>query len=111
MAAAGARALQPRPPIPSMSQTNVGRVKNKIGQALNGAIAKTDSAPATNAIDRRRQPHDRTMLWARLASFTVRAAGSDRTGPPPHPVPPGAMAVPPAGCPGRLPDGGPRAHQ
>src|SRR5262249_2907275 len=69
-------ACQPRPPTPSMSQTRIGKVRNNTGQALSGAIAAADSAPATNAIARRRQPHDRTIQLANLVSFTVRATGS-----------------------------------
>jgi len=61
--------------MPSMSKTRTGKVKNKTGQALNGAIARADTAPAMNAIDRRRHPQARTILSTKLFGFTVHARG------------------------------------
>src|SRR5262249_26699820 len=63
-----------------MSQTRIGNVRNSTGQAFSGAIAAADTAPATNAIARRRQPDDRTILWAKLASSAGCAAGWRRGG-------------------------------
>ncbi len=39
-------------PAPSISQTSTGNVRNSTGQALNGASASTDSAPAAMAMTR-----------------------------------------------------------
>jgi hypothetical protein len=48
----------PRRPAdaPSISHTATGRVTNNTGHALNGASARTDTAPAQNAIAARRHP-------------------------------------------------------
>src|ERR1043165_2742063 len=70
--------LQPRLAMPSMRNTRIGKVRNRTGQALNGAIARAETAPAVNAIDRRRQPQARTMLWTRLFNVTVNGRGLGR---------------------------------
>ena len=48
-----------------------GKVTNRIGQAFNGAMASADSAPAAKAINQRRHPQDRTMVWTRPVGFTA----------------------------------------
>ena len=52
-----------RPPAaaPSISQTATGKVTNSTGQALNGAIASADIAPATSAMAARFQPQARMI--------------------------------------------------
>src|ERR1700754_76207 len=67
---AAAERPRPRPaPAPSISQTTTGNVSSNIGQALNGAIASVDSAPAMNAIAARFQPHARMMARPIERSF------------------------------------------
>src|SRR3954451_3734971 len=83
MAAAGTPPQRPAP-APSISQTTTGKLTNSTGQALNGAIASADSAPATSAMAARFQPQDRMiaspiarrLLVAFTASRLRRRAGS-----------------------------------
>src|SRR5215472_10522642 len=84
MSAAATKPLQPRLAMPSIRKARTGNVKKSTGQALSGAIARAETAPAVNAMKRRRQPQARTMLWTRLLSVTVHAAlarGLDWAGP------------------------------
>src|SRR6185437_1970711 len=66
-------------PAPSVSQTMTGKVKNSTGQALNGAIARTDSAPARQAMAARFQPQDRM-----IATPAARHLSDIFTASPPH---------------------------
>src|SRR6516164_2734452 len=85
MSAAATKPFQPRLAMPSIRKTRTGNVKNSTGQTLNGAMARADTAPAVDAIKRRRQPQARTMLWTTLLSVTVHAGalarGLDWAGP------------------------------
>src|SRR5215469_10432070 len=73
MSAAATKPLQPRLAMPSIRKTRTGNVKKSTGQALIGAIARAETAPAVNAMKRRGQPQARTMLWTRLFGVTVHA--------------------------------------
>ena len=77
MSAAAITPLRPRLAMPSMRKTKTGNVKSKTGQALSGAMARAEIAPAANAIERRRQPQAKTMLWTKAFGVTVHAKGSD----------------------------------
>ena len=48
---------------PSTSQTSTGKVRNSIGQALIGASASAETAPATKAMPARRQPEASMTAW------------------------------------------------
>src|SRR6478735_7847800 len=58
-------------PAPSMSQTRTGKVRNRTGHALSGAIAAADKAPAAKAISQRRHPHASTIAWTTSFGFTA----------------------------------------
>src|SRR5665811_1339846 len=46
-----------------------GKVMSSTGQALNGAIASADSAPAASAMAARFQPHERMMARPMVRSW------------------------------------------
>ena len=50
------RAAPPSDAAPSISHTSAGSVIQSTGQAKNGAMARTDTAPAANAAARLRHP-------------------------------------------------------
>jgi hypothetical protein len=70
IAAAGTPLNRPAP-APSISHTITGKVTNSTGQALNGAIASDDSAPATSAMAARFQPHARMIASATARSLRL----------------------------------------
>ncbi len=60
---------------PSTSQTSTGKVRNSTGQALIGASASAEAAPATKAMMARRQPEASTIEWARRVMCVTGGAG------------------------------------
>src|SRR3569623_2569494 len=69
-----AAAVTPRRPgpAPSISHTRTGKVMNRTGHALKGAIASAEIAPMETAIAARRQPQLR--MGARAAERRTSAA-------------------------------------
>ena len=59
---------------PSISQTATGNVRNSTGQALTGASASTETAPAMNAMAARRQPQESTTACEARAIRAAKAA-------------------------------------
>src|SRR5438270_12922659 len=70
MAAAGTPRSLPAP-APSISHTTTGKVRNKMGHALNGGIASADSAPAAKATAARFQPQAKMIATINLRSLSA----------------------------------------
>jgi hypothetical protein len=61
---------------PSISHTSTGSVAHRTGQAKNGAIASTETAPAANAAPRRRHPRKPRTRSASATIDTLAGMGS-----------------------------------